>query len=60
MMKRIVRFVPGVAGVLAGFVALKLIGLLGLLGWPFELIALVVVYLLVAAALDRAFADYGR
>lgn len=56
-MKVVLRFVPGLAGALVGFTALKLLGWLALAS---QLGVFVAAYLLTTIALDHAMRHYGR
>jgi len=52
------RYIPGLAGALAAFVALKLVGLVGSLG--IQLLVFLATYGVVFFAVDSALTRYGQ
>jgi len=57
-MSTVVRYLPGLIGAVAAFVALKLLILLGLASLGFEILAFFVVYLVVTVLADKAMRAY--
>jgi membrane protein implicated in regulation of membrane protease activity len=57
-MSTVIRYLPGLIGAVAGFVALKLLILLGFASLGFEILAFFVVYLVVTVLADKAMRAY--
>lgn len=57
-MSTVVRYLPGLIGAVAAFVALKLLILLGVSSLGFEILAFFVVYLVVTVLTDKAMRAY--
>jgi len=58
-MQMFVRLVPGLIAAVAAFVALQLIGLVGLSSLAWQAVTFLGVYLVVHIAADKAMATYG-
>jgi hypothetical protein len=58
-MQALVRLVPGLIAAVAAFVALQLIGLVGLSSLAWQAVTFLGVYLVVHVAVDQAMAAYG-
>lgn len=53
----ILKYIPGLAGAVVGFVALQFINWFD--NWSLEFAAFIAVYLFVAISLDKALVSYG-
>ena len=56
-MKKIVKFVPGLAGALCGYVLLKFMSWTGL---TFEFVSFMLTYMVVTVLMDSAMQSYGK
>ncbi len=55
-----IRFLPGLAGALAGFITLKVFAALGVDAIAGQLALFLLGYAIVAVAADRALIEYGK
>jgi hypothetical protein len=58
-MSTVVRYLPGLIGAVAAFVALKVLILLGFASLGFEILGFFVVYLVVTVLADKAMRAYS-